>query len=176
VADDGTLQSPGRTDRIATALTALLRACRLLVVLPIVVLALSAVAAFVETCYLLVSVIGSAIQAPNDTGKFAIGLVKVIDVVLIGIVLFIVAVGLEELFMGGLAARRTAWLPSWLAIHSLDDLKELVLSTLVLVVVVTFVDAVVSSAGNLQVLELGGATGAIVVAIAIYLRIAAGGK
>jgi uncharacterized membrane protein YqhA len=152
-------------------LSLLFRAGRALVAVPVVVLTLGALAAFGYSGYLLVSVAVGIAQAPADSGRFVVTEVKVADTALIGIALFIAAAGLEELFLGGRAGRVRAGLPAWLAIDDLNDLKERLLATLVLVVVVTFVDQAVSAADGLRVLELGAATALVVTAVAVYLRL-----
>lgn len=152
-------------------LSVLFRVARALVAVPVVVLTLGAVTAFGYSVYLLVSVALGIVRAPADSGRFVVSEVKVADTILIGIALFIAAAGLEELFLGGRAGRVRARLPEWLAIDDLNDLKERLLATLVLVVVVTFVDEVVGVADGLHALELGGATALVVVAVAVYLRL-----
>jgi uncharacterized membrane protein YqhA len=171
VSDDGTTRAGGAAAALEGALTLLLRACRSLVAVPVVVLAASAVIAFAYDCYLLVSLLAGAVRSPGDTARFAVALLKVADVALIGVVAFVAAVGLEELFLSGREGRLRALLPAWLAMDDLNDLKEILLSTLVLVVVVTFVDAASGASGSVQVLELGAAAALVVVAIAFYLRL-----
>lgn len=152
-------------------LSLLFRVGRALVAVPVVVLTLGALAAFAYSGYLLVSVAIGIADAPADSGRFIVSEVKIADTVLIGIALFIAAAGLEELFLGGRAGRVRARLPAWLAIDDLNDLKERLLATLVLVLVVTFVDEAVGAENGLQVLELAGATALVVVAVGVYLRL-----
>lgn len=169
--DPGPAAGSGPADAVEAALAVVFRVCQALVAVPVAVLAVSSAVAFAYSCYLVAALVGAVVRAPGDTAHIVVALVRIADVALIGIVLFVAAVGLEELFLGGRAGRVRARLPAWLAIDDLNDLKEVLLSTLVLVVVVTFVDAAVSSPG-LQILELGAASGAVVLAVAVYLFLA----
>ena len=88
--------------------------------------------AFIDAFYLLgQSVVG--IFDGRHASNVTVDLIKTIDIVLVGLLLFIVATGIIELFV---ARRRPSWIPRWLVFESLDDLKEPVLSTLVLVIAV----------------------------------------
>jgi uncharacterized membrane protein YqhA len=74
-----------------------------------------------------------------------------LDVVLIGTVVLIVAVGLWELFIGDLR------LPPALTMTSFDDLKAKIATTLILVLAVRFLEALVAGTEGSDLLELGAA-------------------
>lgn len=81
-----------------------------------------------------------------------IALVKLfesIDVILVGTVLLIIGLGLWELFIGDLD------LPPSLTMSSFDDLKAKVATTLLLVLVVRFLEALVARPESGALLELG---------------------
>ncbi|HEX4216340.1 MAG TPA: YqhA family protein [Candidatus Dormibacteraeota bacterium] len=101
----------------------------------------------------------------------AVQLAKAIDLVLIGVVLFVVATGLTELFSPPLFRARLKWLPAWLAVESLDDLKEPVLSTLVIIIAVGFVDELAAGATAIDALGLGVGSAAVITAIGIYRKL-----
>lgn len=85
-------------------------------------------------------------------GSEDIALVKLfqaIDVILIGTVLLLIGLGLWELFIGDLD------LPPSLTVASFDDLKAKIATTLLLVLVVRFLESLVSRPGSTELLELG---------------------
>jgi uncharacterized membrane protein YqhA len=65
--------------------------------------------------------------------------VEIIDLFLLGTVLYIIALGLYELFID-----RTLPMPYWLHISSLDDLKERLLGTVMVMLGVSFLGDVVT--------------------------------
>jgi uncharacterized membrane protein YqhA len=72
-----------------------------------------------------------------------------IDTLLLGTVLLVIGLGLWELFVGDLK------LPPALTMSSFDDLKAKVATTLLMVLVVRFLEALVSRPASDQLLELG---------------------
>lgn len=80
----------------------------------------------------------------------SVGLVTMIDLFLLGTVLYIIAVGLYELFIDqGLP------MPAWLRITTLDDLKERLLGVVVVLLAVTFLGSAVTWNGTSDILALG---------------------
>lgn len=99
-------------------------------------------------------------------GSEDIALVKLfeaIDVILIGTVLLLIGLGLWELFIGDLD------LPPSLTVASFEELKAKIATTLLLVLVVRFLESLVSGPGSTELLELGIAVtlvGALLLALA----------
>lgn len=141
-----------------------------LVLLGVIPLLLGMLVAFASAVGVVVRLIGD-IAAPSGATA-AVQLAKAIDLVLIGVVLFVVATGLTELFAPPLFRARLQWLPAWLAVESLDDLKKPVLSTLVLIIAVGFVDELAAGATSIDALGLGVGSAAVIVAIGIYRQLA----
>jgi uncharacterized membrane protein YqhA len=139
----------------------------LLGVVPLILGTLTAFAFAATTVFRLLVSVGS-----TPPGNAAVQLAKAIDLVLIGVVLFVVAAGLAELFAPPLFRARLTWLPRWLAVESLDDLKNPLLSTLVLIIAVGFVDEVAGGTNAVDALGLGVGSAAVIAAIALYLRLA----
>ena len=67
----------------------------------------------------------------------ALGLIEATDVFLLGVLLFIISMGLYALFVDD-----TLPLPRWLEIHDLDDLKAELISVVVAVLAVLFLGEV----------------------------------
>ena len=86
----------------------------------------------------------------------SVGLVTMIDLFLLGTVLYIIAVGLYELFIdAGLP------MPAWLRITTLDDLKERLLGVVAVLLAVTFLGSAVTWDGTSDILALGIAIGLV---------------
>jgi uncharacterized membrane protein YqhA len=86
----------------------------------------------------------------------SVGLVSMIDLFLLGTVLYIVAVGLYELFIdAGLP------MPAWLRITTLDDLKERLLGVVAVLLAVTFLGYAVTWDGTSAILSIGIAVGVV---------------
>lgn len=90
--------------------------------------------------------------------------IEVIDLLLLGTVLYIVALGLYELFID-----ETLPTPSWLVITTLDDLKAKLTGVIVVLLAVTFLAEVVNWNGSNNILFLGGAVGLVLFALGYIL-------
>jgi uncharacterized membrane protein YqhA len=81
------------------------------------------------------------------------------------------AFGLYELFIsrieGGGPGMR---LPGWLRMHDLNDLKARVISMIILVAGVSFVDVVVEFKDEVDTFYLGAAVAVVIVALTAFLR------
>jgi len=144
---------------------------QLTVVLPVVVLLLSGVGAYVYgTVYAVHSVIDIADNpfVPRNLQLFLIE----IDLFLIGATLIIAAIGLYELFVARIDPAHTRRpLPAWLEMNDLNDLKARVISMIILVTAVSFADVLLEFASDtLDVLYLAAGVAVFIVALTIYLR------
>ena len=144
---------------------------QLTVVLPVVVLLLSGVGAYVYgTVYAVHSVIDIADNpfVPRNLQLFLIE----IDLFLIGATLIIAAIGLYELFVARIDPAQTRRpLPAWLEMNDLNDLKARVISMIILVTAVSFADVLLEFASDtLDVLYLAAGVAVFIVALTIYLR------
>ena len=105
------------------------------------------------------------ILAGSDKGikEASIALIELVDVFLIATVLYIIAVGLYELFIGELQ------LPEWLVIANLDDLKIKLIGVVVTVLAVLFLGQVVSWDGSNALLAQGGAIALVITSLTWFL-------
>ena len=95
-------------------------------------------------------------------------LVTLVDLFLLGTVLYIVAVGLYELFIDpGLP------MPAWLRITTLDDLKERLLGVVAVLLAVTFLGSAVTWDGSANILAFGLAVGAVLGAVTLTIALMA---
>ncbi|HVG96936.1 MAG TPA: YqhA family protein [Chloroflexota bacterium] len=95
-------------------------------------------------------------------------LVTIIDLFLLGTVLYIIAVGLYELFVDpGLP------MPPWLRITSLDDLKERLLGVVAVLLAVTFLGSAVTWDGSANILAFGLAVGLVLGVVSLTIALMA---
>lgn len=93
--------------------------------------------------------------------ELSIVLIQTIDIFLLATVLYIIALGLYELFIDDALE-----LPNWLEVSTLDDLKGRLLGVIVVILPVTFLGKLVEWKQGQDILWLGLAVGAVLLAIA----------
>lgn len=139
------------------------------------VIAIAAFGTFLSGTVLLIfgvmSVIDISIDAfveldlsTHGVEELAVEFIKLTDVFLLGTVLYIVALGLYELFFDP-----TLPLPPWLIIKDLEHLKEKLLGVIVVLLGVTFLGEVVSWDGQSDILRLGVAIALVIAALSFVL-------
>lgn len=146
---------------------------RMLALIPVIVLVVASAAAFVYDTALFIHTVIEVSRHPFPEDGRAGALLAVIDLFLIGATTLIAALGFYELYIG-VSPRMRARLPTWLIMHSLDDLKARVTSMLILVAAAAFVDAVVNFNGGHDILYYGIAVAVVIAALTAYLRYGAG--
>ena len=83
----------------------------------------------------------------------------------------IAAFGFYELFLGRIDATGPGMrLPGWLKMHDLNDLKARVISMIILVAAVAFVDVAVEAKGGLDTFYLGAGVAVVIAALTAFLR------
>ncbi len=148
---------------------------QLTVILPVVVLAISGVGAFVYACVYAVDSVRDIVHEPFHPQNLRLFLTE-IDLFLIGATLIIAAFGLYELFIDRIdPGPRGHRVPPWLEMHDLNDLKARVVSMIILVVAVTFADILLEFQQGPDILYLGGGVALVIVALTAYLRYASNG-
>jgi uncharacterized membrane protein YqhA len=95
----------------------------------------------------------------------AVGGIEETDLFLLGAVLYIVAVGLYELFID-----ETVPTPAWLVIDDFDDLKAKITGVIMVLLAVTFLASVVEWKGNPNIVALGIAVGLVLFALVYLLQ------
>jgi uncharacterized membrane protein YqhA len=139
--------------------------------IPVAVLLLAGLGAFVYGTALFISSVGHVADHPFPI-RHQIGLfLEDIDLFLIGATLLISAVGFYELFIREIHRDGSTRIPTWLEMRDLNDLKARVIAMIVLVVSITFVEVVVDSPSGNHALDLGGGIAAVIVALTIFLRL-----
>ena len=137
---------------------------RFVATVPILGLFLAAVvmtvATFIQTILVTVEAVTSEIGIQSLLASY----IEFADFFLLSIVLYIMAIGLYSLFINDKIE-----LPPWLEFHSLDDLKEKLVSVVVVVMGVAFLGQVLHGAAAQDLLYVGVGVGAVVFSLAYFV-------
>lgn len=96
----------------------------------------------------------------------AVEFIELIDLFLLGTVLYIVALGLYELFIDDRLP-----MPRWLLIRDLDDLKDKLLGVVIVLLGVTFLGKVVTWNGDRSIIYFGVAIAAVIASLGGFVAI-----
>jgi len=118
----------------------------------------------VETYQIVAGLVGAGKAGDKITKQLVLDCIELVDVFLLDTVLFIVGVGLYELFVDG-----SVPLPGWLVIRSLDDLKNKLIAVVIVVLGVAFLGQVVSWDGQRDLLGFGAAIALVIAALTYFL-------
>lgn len=157
--------------RIEAAFERILALTRVVVLAPVIVLALSGIGAFAYGTDIFVVAVPQIVRKPLPvSSQIGVFLIE-IDLFLIGATLIIAAFGFYELFISKIdPADRRVRPPAWLEMRDLNDLKARVISMLILLAAVTFVEVVLDLHNVLETLYLGGAVALVIAALTVFLR------
>ena len=106
------------------------------------------------------------VRNPSDTKTVLVGAVEVADTFLLGIVIYIIALGIFSLFIEDRVP-----LPKWLEFHTLEDLKEKLVGVVVVVLVVHFLGRVIEAGPEtyMVTMYLGLGIAAVVGAVGYFV-------
>jgi uncharacterized membrane protein YqhA len=90
---------------------------------------------------------------------------KILDLFLLGTILYIVALGLGALFLGTEGA-----LPRWFEVRELQDLKNVLSQSVVVVMIVAFLGDVLDWEKGTDIVYVGGGIAMVIAAVAFMLR------
>ena len=91
--------------------------------------------------------------------------IEVVDLFLIGTVLFVIAVGLYQLFFTSMMP-----LPRWLLVQDVGDLERKLIGLVVTVLSVVFLGQIVTWDGQRDLLGFGVGIGAVIAGLTFFLR------
>lgn len=138
---------------------------RFLIYIPVVALFVGSIALVVlggfET---VIAVYRAFFDGTVSEKETLVDFITLADLFLLATVLYIIALGLYQLFIDD-----TLPLPTWLVVHDLDDLKEKLTSVVVVVLAVFFLGVVVKSPAPTAVLWEGLGIAAMVLALSVFL-------
>jgi uncharacterized membrane protein YqhA len=138
-------------------------------------IALAAFGTFLSSVALIISGVISVFRVTldalrdSDSGvlaskHLAVDFLQLVDIFLLGTALYIIALGLYELFVDD-----SLPMPKWLVIATFEDLKEKLIGVIIVLLGVSYLGTAVTWAGDKSILNLGVATGAVILALAIAL-------
>lgn len=125
----------------------------------------------VVTIYAAAAVGGTTLKirldgyALTDIATVTVAAFKILDLFLLGTILYIVALGLAALFLDSEAA-----LPRWFKVRELQDLKMIVSQSVVVVMLVALLGDVLEWEKGTDIAFVGGGIAAVIAAIAFMLR------
>jgi uncharacterized membrane protein YqhA len=102
--------------------------------------------------------------AGRHIDRLAVELIEITDIILLGTVLYIVALGLYQLFIDQSLA-----LPRWLKVNDLADLKRDLIGVVVVLLGVSFLGEVVNWEGQNDILPLGAGIALVIAALGFIL-------
>ena len=142
---------------------------RIVVIVPVIVLLLAAISSFAYGTDVFVRSVSRVVEDPELTSHNLGFLLLLTDLFLVGATLMIAAFGFYDLFIGTIGVSgRGVRLPGWLRMHDLNDLKGRVISMIILVAAVSFVDDVVESEDGRDTLYIGIGVGVVIAALTAF--------
>lgn len=152
-----------------------LAASRFLIVVPVLGALVAATTLLIyggiEAVLLVLSTIAEGEVTRKGAKALALEFIEIVDLFLLGTVFYIVALGLYELFID-----QDIELPAWLEIRTLDDLKNKLVSVVIVVLGVLFLGQVVSWDGEQDLLRPGAGIALVVAALTWFLSQKSSGK
>jgi uncharacterized membrane protein YqhA len=138
-------------------------------------IALAAFGTFLSSVALIISGVISVFRVTLDAMRdgdsgvlaskhLAVDFLQLVDIFLLGTALYIIALGLYELFVDD-----SLPMPKWLVIATFEDLKEKLIGVIIVLLGVSYLGTAVTWTGDKSILNLGVATAAVILALAIAL-------
>lgn len=141
---------------------------RYLALIPVICIFLAATALLVygaiSTGQMILEVLTSGHIDSKGAKALLLDSIELVDLFLLGTVLYVIAIGLYELFIDD-----TLNLPKWLEIHDLDDLKDKLIGVVIVVLGVLFLGQLISWDGQRDLLGPGVAIAVVILALAYFL-------
>ena len=124
-----------------------------------------------ETAQLIWTTVEAAEVSRKGAKALALEFIEIVDLFLLGTVFYVIAVGLYELFIS-----TDVDVPGWLAIKTLDDLKNKLIAVVIVVIGVLFLGQVVGWDGERDLLGYGVACALVIAALTWFLSQKTGPK
>jgi uncharacterized membrane protein YqhA len=148
----------------------LLLSARYLIVLAVLASLVGAVAILIYGAILTLHIIGTMFLEEAFTveasKEVALGFIEVVDLLFLGVVMYITALGLYHLFINS-----SIHLPHWLKIEEFEELKVILIGVVIVLLAVNFTGQVVTWDGTSDILSLGIAIGLVIASIGLILYV-----
>ena len=146
----------------------ILSSSRFMVLIPVIATFIASfVLLFYEAVVVAMAVVDTAWQgevSPKNAKTLSVGLIEAVDAFLIAIALYIISLGLYVLFVDDALK-----LPKWLDIHNLDDLKNNLVSVVIVVLAVLFLREAIVRQSGYDLLAFGAALAVVIAALTFFL-------
>lgn len=145
----------------------IIAASRYIVALAVACIALTATTVFAYSAVLTVLAVARPFRDGVDgasTKALILGAIELVDLCLLGTTLYVIAIGLYELFIDQHLPS-----PPWLIIRDLDDLKGKVLGMVIVILGVLFLGQAITWDGERDLLRFGGAIALVIAALTYFL-------
>ena len=137
---------------------------RFLVILPVAGLFVGAITLVIRASIAMAEIVWHVGTLDAPMKDALVEFIELADIYLLAIVLYIMALGLFELFIDDRLP-----LPAWLEFHHLDDLKEKLVSVVIVVMGVFFLGKVIEGKPALELLYLGGGISLVVASLSYFV-------
>lgn len=148
----------------------LLLSSRYLVNLAVIAALVGAAAILVYGVIVLGHLMIELISAGNFTREaiktITLGFIQLIDLLFLGVALYIIALGLYHLFIDS-----SLRLPHWLKIEDFDELKVILMSVVIVILAVNFTGITVDWDGSAAILNMGLAIAAVIIGLGLILYV-----
>lgn len=142
---------------------------RFIVIIPVLGLLASAIALVVTGAVETVRVIRYALTPVEAGGatlkETLVAFIELADLFLLAVVIYIIALGLFELFISS-----DLELPEWLTFNDLDDLKHRLIGVVVVVLAVLFLGRAIQSFEPLDLLWMGLSIAAVIASLSMFVK------
>ncbi|MGK0387945.1 MAG: putative membrane protein YqhA [Maribacter sp.] len=101
-----------------------------------------------------------------EEGEIVLKALKSVDLVLLGVIFFIIGTGLFELFISPIDN-----LPEWFHMENIDQLKAMLIKVIIVVMGVSFTGRIVSWDGKTDLLGYGVGLGIVIFALSYFLSV-----
>ncbi len=118
----------------------------------------------VETFVIIRDVFSKGEFTSKVAKTLLLSFIEITDIFLLATVLYIVALGLYELFIDDRVP-----VPRWLEIHTLDDLKDKLIGVVIVVIGVGFLGQFTTWNGETNLLISGGGAALVIAALTFFL-------
>jgi uncharacterized membrane protein YqhA len=150
------------------ALKQILSASRYLIIIAVICIFLAATTLLIYGTFLtgdiILDLIATAKVSTKGSKALLLSLIELVDLFLLTTVLYIISVGLYELFIAELN------LPPWLIITDLDMLKDKLIGVVIVVLSVLFLGQVISWDGQRDLLGFGAAIALVIGTLTYFLN------
>lgn len=138
---------------------------RFLLIIPVIALLIGAATLSVVGGVETFKTVMHVVQGEYGEKEALVAFIELADLFLLGVVLYIISIGLYELFIDDKLA-----LPKWLEFHDIDDLKHRLASVVVVVLAVMFLGSSIQTKEPMDILLRGAGTGLVILPLAYFLK------